>query len=323
MVSTGTELASIFPAVTADQTLASGKRRSRGDGQEEDSSGETRVEFSEPSVVETKEVKIGAERAVQASPDSREASSQTDISLPIRVAAYWHCCPQEMTVVDSEKTESLKGEYRKSGIKQVEKVDESEVVACYGQDKGYLEATTSVFVDPRQRGIVDWLSTRDDDLWQLQETPKKRTIPMQAEMSPHYSILDFEDLEIKSPSIIEIGDVEDIEINGADVIESNDIEKDASSYASAVDNDDVEMEFDAAAIMKETIDEVLNRSLTEATKDMFGRDETISRQRLCSRTVQVGRAWHCQEAHPQAGERHERRQPRQVGPDGEERAVER
>jgi hypothetical protein len=116
-------------------------------------------------------------------------ATQTDVILPQRVDAYWHCCLLSTTVVDKPRTVA---EVSEAGCDNVE----TETV-YYDQGE---DATMSASRDPRQR-ICD--SDRQLMCEENVRTPK--TLPVERYvLSPVHgsdgSMFDFEELEAKSPS---------------------------------------------------------------------------------------------------------------------------
>ena len=77
-----------------------------------------------------------------------DAASQTDVILPQRVDAYWHCCLLSTMVIDTPRTTAEMSEMACSAI-DPEVKNESEAV-YYAQGS---EANESANQDPRQRKV--------------------------------------------------------------------------------------------------------------------------------------------------------------------------
>ena len=64
----------------------------------------------------------GVEVDVQTIVEQADVGIQTDITLPQRVEAYWHCCPKAMTIIDGQMEVE-----NDMGIETIDRMEEDEI----------------------------------------------------------------------------------------------------------------------------------------------------------------------------------------------------
>ena len=85
-----------------------------------------------------------------------DVAVQTEISLPQRVDAFWHCCPSSMTIAVKERPtgEMACDTIDAAIIKHDANVEDESEAVYYTQGEAYIEATDSANRDPRQRDSI-------------------------------------------------------------------------------------------------------------------------------------------------------------------------